>query len=191
MKAKNNEIIYKYELDKYNNSISNVNETYKKIHSKIQLADKSRIMFIKTSFDKYRSYMEEYINNIQDFLKVIENYISDDICSKDEKHNLQDFSKFNKEEKRVKEQTFVSFNQFVENEKNNKNDKQVLKYELMPNDLKIMKMEEKERNEFLKSLTNDLLSENEVSTEKMAKLIELFQYNNENSDVEKNSWTLC
>ena len=185
MKAKNYEVIYRYELDKYNNSISNVNEIYKKIHSKIQLADKSRIMFIKTSFDKYRTYMEEYINNIKDFLKVIENYISDDICSKDEKHNLQDFSKFNKEEKRVKEQEYVSFNQFVENEKNNKNEKQVLKYELMPSDLKVMKIEEKERNEFLKSLTNDLLSENEVSNEKMAKLIELFQYNNENSDVEK------
>ena len=181
MNAKNKEIIYKYELDKFNKSLSEVNDKYNKIHSKIQLADKSRIMLIKTSFDKYRSYMGEYIKNIQDFLNIIENYISEDICTKDEKHNLQDFSKF-REEKRVKEQPFVSFNEFVENEKNNKNEKQV---EINPNDLKIMNIDEKERNEFLKNLTNDLLGENEVEKDKMAKLIEFFQYNNENSDLEK------
>ena len=71
MKAENLEMIYKYEIERYNNGLSDVNEKYNKIQEKIRLADKSRIMFIKTSFDKFRNYMEEYINNIKDFLKVI------------------------------------------------------------------------------------------------------------------------
>ena len=90
MKAKNYEMIYKYELEKYNKNISEINNRYDSIHSKIELADKSRIMFIKTSFDKYRSYMEEYMKNIKDFLNIIEIYISDDICAKDQKHNLEE-----------------------------------------------------------------------------------------------------
>ena len=184
MKAKNNEIIYKYELEKYNKAIVNINERHNKIHDKIQLADKSRIMFIKTSFDKYRSYMEEYIKNIKDFLKVIENYISDDICTKDEKHNLEEFLKY-KEINKIDNEKFVPFNEFVENEKNNKNQKQILKYQMIPNELQVMNVEEKEVINFLKSLANDLLSECEVSGDKMAKLVEFFQFKYNNSDIEK------
>ena len=184
MKAKNNEIIYKYELEKYNKAIVNINERHNKIHDKIQLADKSRIMFIKTSFDKYRSYMEEYVKNIKDFLNVIENYISDDICTKDEKHNLEEFLKY-KEINRIDNEKFVSFNEFVENEKNKKTEKQILKYQMIPNELQVMNVEEKEVIDFLKSLANDLLSENEVSGDKMAKLIEFFQFKYNNSDIEK------
>ena len=184
MKAKNNEIIYKYELEKYNKAIVNINERHNKIHDKIQLADKSRIMFIKTSFDKYRSYMEEYVKNIKDFLNVIENYISDDICTKDEKHNLEEFLKY-KEINRIDNEKFVSFNEFVENEKNKKTEKQILKYQVIPNELQVMNVEEKDVIDFLKSLANDLLSENEVSGDKMAKLIEFFQFKYNNSDIEK------
>ena len=184
MKAKNNEIIYKYELEKYNKAIVNINERHNKIHDKIQLADKSRIMFIKTSFDKYRSYMEEYIKNIKDFLKVIENYISDDICTKDEKHNLEEFLKY-KEINKIDNEKFVPFNEFVENEKNNKNQKQILKYQMIPNELQVMNVEEKEVINFLKSLANDLLSECEVSGDKMAKLVEFFQFKYNNSEIEK------
>ena len=184
MKAKNCEIIYKYELEKFNKSIPEINNRYDKIQDKIKLADKSRIIFIKTSFDKYRHYMEEYIKNINGFLNIIENYISDDICNKDEKHNLEDFTKFN-EQNRVKEETFISFNQFVENEKNNKTEKKILKYEMLPCDLQIANLEEEKVNDFLKKLSNDLLSENEVTGCQMAKLIELFQYKNQNSEVEK------
>ena len=48
MKAKNYEIIYKYELEKFNKSIPDINSRYHKIHDEIKTADKSRIMFIKT-----------------------------------------------------------------------------------------------------------------------------------------------
>ena len=61
MKAKNMEMIYKYEIERYNKSLPEINEKYNKIQEKIRLADRSRIMFIKTSFDKFRNYMGEYI----------------------------------------------------------------------------------------------------------------------------------
>ena len=184
MKAKNLEVFYKYELEKYNKIIPDINNKYNKIQDKIKLADKSRIMFIKTSFDKYRNYMGEYIKNINEFLNVIENFISEDICNKDEKHNKEEFSKFN-EENRVKEEPFISFNQFLENEKINKNEKNILKFEMIPSDLSFIDLEEKKINDFIKNLTVELLSENEVPGEEMAKLIELFKYKTESSDIEK------
>ena len=184
MKAKNYEIIYKFELEKYNKSIVEINDRYNKIYDKIQLADKSRIMFIKTSFDKFRSYMEEYIKNIKDFLNVVENYISDDICTKDEKHNLEKLSK-NKKSNFADQGKFISFNDFVEKEKKNKTEKEILKYQMIPADLKLMKTDEKEVADFLKNISNDFLSENEVEGDKIAKLIELFQFKDNNSDIEK------
>ena len=184
MKAKNCEMIYKYELEKYNKSVIDINNIYDKIEDKIKLADRSRILFIKTSFDKYRNYMGEYIKNIKEFLNIVENYISDDICHKDEKHNLEDFTKFN-ENNKVKEEKFISFNEFVENEKNNKTEKRILKYEMIPSDFTIETIKENEMNDFLKNLTNELLSENEVACDKMAKLIELFQYKEQSCDIEK------
>ena len=185
MKAKNLEMIYKYEIERYNNGLSDVNEKYNKIQEKIRLADKSRIMFIKTSFDKFRNYMEEYINNIKDFLKVIENYISNDICNKDEKHTSDELNKFKKNEKRVLEEKFLSYNKFVENELITKNNKMVLKYEFIPTYSKIINLEEKQINDFIKQLGENFINENEVSGAKIATLIELFQFKNQNSELEK------
>ena len=180
MKAKNLEMIYKYEIERYNNGLSDVNEKYNKIQEKIRLADKSRIMFIKTSFDKFRNYMEEYINNIKDFLKVIENYISNDICNKDEKHTSDELNKFKKNEKRVLEEKFLSYNKFVENELITKNNKMVLKYEFIPTHSKIINLEENEINNFIKQLGENFINENEVSGAKIvselgSKIITLYQ----------------
>ena len=178
MKAKNYETLYKYEIEKYNKNIGDINKRYDNIHSKIELADKSRIMFIKTSFDKYRNYMEDYIKNIKDFLGIIENYISDDICNKDQKHNSEEFSKF-KEKNKIEEEKFISFNECDEKQKK-------IKIENIDNnELQTIIKDEKEIINFMKNLANDLLSENEVSGFQMAKLIELFQYNNQNSEIEK------
>ena len=151
MKAKNYEIIYKYELAKYNNSILDINNKYNNLHSKIELADKSRIMFIKTSFDKFRAYMEEYIKNIKDFLNIIENYISDDVCSKDEKHNIIEFSRF-KEKNKIQTANFISFNEYYEMEKDKKDEK------IFPdNDIKLLNQNEKEITDFIKNLTIEFL----------------------------------
>ena len=189
MKAKNFEMIYKYEIERYNKKIPEINEKYNKIQEKIRLADKSRIMFIKTSFDKFRNYMGEYINNIQDFLNVIENYISNDICEKDEKHNLEELNKFKKESKRVLNEKFISFNNFIEKEKLTQENKTILKFELIPSGTsvgeKIMNLEDKDIDNLIINLVDNLIHENEVPGENIAKLIELFQFKNINSELEK------
>ena len=189
MRAKNMEMIYKYEIERYNNYLPEINEKYEKIQEKIRIADKSRIMFIKTSFDKFRNYMGEYIKNIQDFLQIIENYISDDICGKDEKHTLAELNKFKKENQRVLKQNFISFKQYVENEKLTKNNKPILNFVLVPSGTilgdKMNNLEEKDITDFIKDLVDNLINENEVSGIKISKLIELFQFKNPNSELEK------
>ena len=189
MRAKNMEMIYKYEIERYNNYLPEINEKYEKIQEKIRIADKSRIMFIKTSFDKFRNYMGEYIKNIQDFLQIIENYISDDICGKDEKHTLAELNKFKKENQRIHKQNFISFKQYVENEKLTKNNKPIFNFVLVPSGTilgdKMNNLEEKDITDFIKDLVDNLINENEVSGIKISKLIELFQFKNPNSELEK------
>jgi len=189
MKAKNMEMIYKYEIERYNSTLPDINEKYNKLQEKIRIADKSRIMFIKASFDKFRNYMEEYINNIKDFLQVIENYISNDICIKDEKHTVDNLNKFKKDNKRVLDDSFVSFKQFLETEKITLNSNQILNFVLVPNDVsfanKVINSEEKDVFNFIKTLVDDFINENEVSGIKLAKLIELFEFKNQNSEMEK------
>ena len=175
MKAKNMEMIYKYEIERYNSTLPDINEKYNKLQEKIRITDKSRIMFIKASFDKFRNYMEEYINNIKDFLQVIENYISNDICIKDEKHTVDNLNKFKKDNKRVLDDSFVSFKQFLETEKITLNSNQILNFVLVPNDVsfanKVINSEEKDVFNFIKTLVDDFINENEVSGIKLAKLI--------------------
>ena len=189
MKAKNMEMIYKYEIERYNSTLPDINEKYNKLQEKIRITDKSRIMFIKASFDKFRNYMEEYINNIKDFLQVIENYISNDICIKDEKHTVDNLNKFKKDNKRVLDDSFVSFKQFLETEKITLNSNQILNFVLVPNDVsfanKVINSEEKDVFNFIKTLVDDFINENEVSGIKLAKLIELFEFKNQNSEMEK------
>ena len=181
--------MYKYEIERYNNLVPKINEKYEKIQEKIRMADKSRIMLIKTSFDKFRNYMGEYIKNIQDFLQIIENYISEDICSKDEKHTKDEFNKFKKNNQRVHKENFVSFNQYVENEKLTKDNKQKLNFILVPTGTtlgyKMTNLEDKDINVYIKALVEHLINENEVSGSKIAKLIELFEFKNQNSELEK------
>ena len=56
MEAKNNEIIYKYEIEKFNKELDIVDDDYTKIKNKMEIAEQSRITFIKTSFDKYKKF---------------------------------------------------------------------------------------------------------------------------------------
>jgi hypothetical protein len=116
IKNKNYKTLHKYEIEKYNKNISDIKKRYDNIHIKIELADKSKIMFIKTSFDKYINYMNYYIKNIKDFLYIIENYISDGIYNKEQKHYFEEFSKL-KGKNKIEEEKFICFNECDEKEK--------------------------------------------------------------------------
>ena len=172
MIAKNNELIYKYELYRYNKNIEEINNQYNEIINKIQRAEKSRIYFIKASMDKYRNFIGFYNKYINEFIVILDNYVNDDVCKKDEKYYIQEISKFRNQttNNRIPLEKFVSFNDFIEKNKE-QNKKNMFNFELS-SDYKKKEIinDEKEIKIFIQNLLNDFLGEDEVNQELMAKL---------------------
>ena len=73
---KSNELLYKYEIEKYNNEIIKINNIYNGLNKDIKISEESRISFIKTSLDKFKLIYDEFIKNLNDYSNVIENYSS-------------------------------------------------------------------------------------------------------------------
>ena len=177
MRAKSEEFLYKYELMRYNKNISEINNQYNDIISKIKRAEKSRIYFIKASMDKYRNFIGLYNKYINEFIVILENYVNDDICKKDEKYYMQEISKFinHQTNNRIPIEKFVSFNDYLEMNKEKDSDvkskKELFNYELSQgNKKKEVLNEEKEIKLFINNLLNDFLREDEVNPELMAKM---------------------
>ena len=176
MFAKSAELSYKYELIRYNKHISEINSQYNDIINKIQRAEKSRIYFIKASMDKYRNFIGLYNKYINDFIVILENYVNDDICKKDEKYYMQEISKFinHTTNNRLSLEKFVSFNEYLETLKEEENTKiknDLINYELSDENKKKENIdEEKDLKLFINNLLNELLGEEEVNQELMAKI---------------------
>ena len=172
MKAKNAELFYKYELSRYNKNINEINTQYNEIIDKIKNTEKSRIYFIKASVDKYRNFMGQYNNYLNDFITILGTFVSDDICQRDEKFYMRELSKFinNKTKTRVPEEKFISFNDYYEEIKDNIK-KNTFDYELTSeNKKKTVINDEKEFKLFVNNLLDSLLGEEEINQEQMAKL---------------------
>ena len=170
--AKNAELFYKYELNRYNQNISDINHQYNDIIQKIQMAEKSRIYFIKASMDKYRNFIGLYNKYINEFIVILQNYINDDICQKDEKYYIQEISKFvnHKTKNRIPLEKFISFNDYFEQNKEKIN-KNSFDFELSAdNKKKTVINDENELKSFINHLLNSLLGEEEINQEQMAKL---------------------
>lgn len=92
----------------------------------METAEKSRITFIKTSFDKYKKFWNNYGKIINEYIDAISILFSDDICNKIEQENVKEISKFTANTKRdivSSKQDFVSYNEFCEKSDNSKKDK--------------------------------------------------------------------
>ena len=185
MMAKNAELLYKYELSRYNKKINDINSQYNEIIAKIQMAEKSRIYFIKASVDKYRNFMFQYNKYINEFINILGTYVNDDICQKDEKFYMKELSKFlnGKTNTRVPVEKFVSFNDYYEENKD-KIKKKSFDYELSTeNKKKTVINDEKEFKTFINELLNKFLGEEEINPEQMAKLY--FLMKNKKIDPDK------
>ena len=185
MMAKNAELLYKYELSRYNKKINDINSQYNEIIAKIQMAEKSRIYFIKASVDKYRNFMFQYNKYINEFINILGTYVNDDICQKDEKFYMKELSKFlnGKTNTRVPVEKFVSFNDYYEENKD-KIKKKSFDYELSTeNKKKTVINDEKEFKTFINELLNNFLGEEEINPEQMAKLY--FLMKNKKIDPDK------
>jgi len=188
MRVKLYESIYNYELFRYNKNIDTLNKDYNNAINQIKIAEKTRIYFTKSSIDKFRNYMGTYIKNINDFLYIVENYISENICQKDEKFWVNEVSRYKKyDNDRIPQENFVSFNDYFE--KNN-NEKKNTEHELFKNELEedIIELDsdiidDKQLKVYINEIIVDLRKEEEISLDKNARLIELFQKNKKNDSI--------
>ena len=186
MRVKIYESIYNYEIFRYNKNIEFLNKEYNTSIEKIKESEKARINFIKISIDKYKGFWQKYIKNINDFLFIIENYISQNICEKDEKFWISEFSRYKKNDNdRIPKEKFVSFNEYLEKnnneERNNEND--LFNYDKFKENKIINTMDEKEEKNYINEIIDDLRKEDEIALDKIAKLIELFE--NKKNDTKK------
>ena len=178
MIAKNYEYIYRYELSRYNKTISDINNEYNEIKTNLEKAEKNRIYFIKESFEKYKSHLINFNNEFNNFIKIVERYSSIDICDKEYKMVLNKINQFKKNELRLQLKNFVSFKDFYENNKSNLD---INKYDFdkknieLDYDKEISNMNDIEIIKNFNDIINDLLKKDEISPDKNSKLFDIIQ----------------
>jgi len=156
---KSNELLYKYEIDKYNNEIIKLNNIYNGLNKDILINEESRISFIKTSIDKFKLIYDELLKNLNEYSTVIENYSSNDICEKDKKYFNKEIKKYYKGENRIPSENFISYKDYInqnlefkiENSDNLYNENQLFPL-----------LNEKDENNLINTIINELLNENEI-----------------------------
>ena len=181
MEARNNEMIYKYDIEKYNKELDNIIDKYLKIKLKIETAEKGRISFIKASFDKQKSVFKNISNLINNYIENKENF-SDEFSKKIEKEKINEISKLSEDIKKsikLKTKKFVSA-ELIFNKQENYN----IFIKNCSFDINV-KIEKTENNKFYNKLIDELLGEDDVPKEKISRLIEIFKYEKENENNEK------
>ena len=188
MIVKNYEIIYRYELERYNKVISDINNNYNMIENNFKKAEKNRIYFIKECFDKYKGFLSDFNKEIHNFINIIEKYCSSDVCDKEHKSVTNKINKFKKEEFRLPLKNFISFKDFYQKNKedleNNKfkfdTKKETLEYEK-----EISNLDEKQITKNFDDIINDLLKKEEINPEKNSKLFDIIQ-----SEKKEEAWNI-
>ena len=181
MEARNNEMIYKYDIEKYNKELDNIIDKYLKIKLKIETAEKGRISFIKASFDKQKSVFKNISNLINNYIEKKENF-SDEFSKKIEKEKINEISKLSEDIKKsikLKTKKFVSA-ELIFNKQENYN----IFIKNCSFDINV-KIEKTENNKFYNKLIDELIGEDDVPKEKISRLIEIFKYEKENENNEK------
>ena len=181
MEARNNEMIYKYDIEKYNKELDNIIDKYLKIKLKIETAEKGRISFIKASFDKQKSVFKNISNLINNYIEKKENF-SDESSKKIEKEKINEISKLSEDIKKsikLKTKKFVSA-ELIFNKQENYN----IFIKNCSFDINV-KIEKTENNKFYNKLIDELIGEDDVPKEKISRLIEIFKYEKENENNEK------
>ena len=186
MRVKIYENIYNYELIRYNKSIEKLNQEYNSTIEKLKLSEKSRINFIKVSADNIKNYIEEFIKNINDFNFVVDNYTSQNVCSKDEMYWNDELSKFkSRYYDRIPNEKFVSFNDYMEINNTEAGENELFNYEINLNDKMLEITDEKEQKLFINEIIDLLVKDEDINLEKVATLIELFDLKNNICDYKR------
>ena len=188
MIAKNYENIYRHEIERYNNIISNINKDYNVVKNNFETSEKSRIYFIKECFDKFKNHMSELNKEFSNFMNVMEKYCSSDVCDKEHIKVKNKINQFKRSELRLPLQNFNSFKEFYRQNKealdNNK-----YNFELNNDGLDYEKEISHMGNEniinIFYDIISDLLKKEEINPVKKSKLFDLIQ-----SEKREDSWNL-
>ena len=168
--VKANELLYKYELEQFNNKVDKLNVIYDKLNEDIKRNEETRITFIKSSIDKFKNLYDDCIKNLQEYLDLMNNYISDDICEKDKKFFYHEINKYYKnKDKRIPRENFISYLDYV-NDNSNLNSSSFQIYfdekKLFPSS------KEEEQKNLANQIINELLLDNDIQIFHLAKTLE-------------------
>ena len=178
MIARNDEFIYKCETEKYNNILKGVNEEYDTLLDDVINIETSKVHFVQSLLNKYKNYLTNYVQFINDFISDIDKYNSKEIGEKASNEIISSFSKFKEEQKtennklRIPKHEFISYQKYTENLKDKNEKMEEIKKAIINPSLQI-KENEQAQTALIKETVDILLSENNITKEKIAELFEL------------------
>ena len=174
MIARNDEVIYKYAIAKFNKNISVFNEEYDLLTDNIINLEKTKVHFVQSLLNKYKIYLSNYVKMINNFISEIDKINTKEIAEQEGNYQSQIISKYKNinEDKNglgIPKHEFISYQNMIENKiekvkKINMDEKIIIN----PN----LKIDEKECNIFIKEVVNNLLSENDFGQENISKVFE-------------------
>ena len=174
MIARNDEFIYRYELVKYNQNIPGINQEYDLLADNILSLEKTKVHFVQSLLNKYKVYLNSYVKIINNFIVEIEKFNSKEVAEEEENYQSKIMSKYRnidevKNGLRIPKSEFITYQNFYE--KNNDKIKKLVSNEsiiINPN----LEMNEKECNNFIKDMINNLLSESDFGQDNISKIFE-------------------
>ena len=177
MEIKNYEILYRYEIENYNKHLELLDNEHINIQKNLEMNEKNRISIIKTSFDKYKKFINKYITNLNEYITKMDNFLSEEIFTKIEQESINQITNNSEIYDNTKfKEKFISYNEYYE--QNKKEDK--LNFEIIP----IKKTDISDSKSFFNKLINEFMGENEINIDNIASLTEALQ--SENKELEKN-----
>ena len=167
-----NKLLYKYEIEKFNEQIIKINNSYKILNEDIKMNEDSRISFIKASIDRYKIIYKDFMNGLNDFNNILENYFSNDICDKDKKYFRNQLTKYYKgNDNRIEIEKFISYKDFIKNQELKKN-----YFEFLFDENKLFPLlKGEEENNFSNIIINELLNINEIKSFHITQSLELMK----------------
>ena len=188
MIAKNYESIYKYEINKYNNFVSNINKNYFEVKKRIEDSEKMRIFFIKGNLDKFKLFLDEIKNEFSKFIETFEKNFSNDICNDEQKIWKNKLFESKYAEPIFPLETFIPFQLFYD-----KNQEIILKdkynFDIKIENIeyykKIYHMNEEDLSDNFNDIIINLLEKENINPDKTNLLFDLIQYHKK-----KESWKI-
>ena len=176
MIARNDEFIYKYQNTKFNKKILGINGEYDSLINDMINIEKSKVLYVQSTLDKYKKYLKDYVGIINSFINQIEKFNSKENVEKEISNIPQLYNKFktDKNNLRIPKKEYVSYQSYCDKNKD-KSDKElsVLKRVVINPSLETS---DNQCDNLVKNFINKLIEENDVGQENVADIIELLNF---------------